>query len=377
MRLFGVDVGRRQAPAAGTVGLPAVSWGRFDRELSGDGPIGRLPVVFGCMSLAADRLRSLPRTVRGADDQPVRPPRWLEHPNPWQTGGDLISTAVVALWGDGNWFLVPIRDGRGAVQQVALPHPRDVVWHPGVDGGGHVTIRGSRFDGELVHVRYLAVPGRWRGLGPLDAARTAMNIGMSAQDFVARHFEQGAVLQHAFTTKEVLGRQSKLDIAAQITAQHIGAENAWRPLILDSGLTAETLGMTAEQAQFLELAAWIDAKIAGQIFKVDPSLVGIVQQGASLTYTNALDRERNLWLDALKPLAVRIDAALSLLLPVGQRLRLDERSLLLGGPRDRAMVAERMARLSQLVGEPVFTADELRDTLGYAPLGAEREALTP
>lgn len=115
------------------------------------------------------------------------------------------------------------------------------------------------------------------------------------------------------------------------------------------------------------------AQIASQIFRVDPSLVGIAQSGSSLTYSNLVDREAQLYRDAIRPLAYRIEQTLTSLLPAGQTLDLDARALLAGSPRDAAQLAATLKQTG------CFTINEVRERLGYDAIdgGDDLAAATP
>ena len=262
--------------------------------------MSRHPVVYGCVSLIASRAR-LPVRVRGGDGKVMRTPRWMTHPNAYMDWFDLVDTAVWSLLLTGDWFLFPIRDASSRVQGVIVPHPRQVWPHETADGI-RWTVAGEPYTGEIVHVRNIAVPGRILGLSAIEAAMTNVDIGEHSQDVILRHFSQGAHLQYAFSYADELAGEAQMELLAQLEAKMLGPENAWRPIILDRGAKLDSINMTAEEAKYLELSQWSDARISGTVFHVDPTLLGIVQPGSQLTYSNAVDREVNLNRDAVSTL---------------------------------------------------------------------------
>ena len=102
-------------------------------------------------------------------------------------------------------------------------------------------------------------------------------------------------------------------------------------------------------------------------FGIDPTLMGIQQPGSQLTYSNTPGRERQLWLDALNPLMVRIEEVISKLLTGRQVLDFKEQELLLGGLSDRSQVARNLALINKDHGYFVILADEIRDLVGLLP----------
>jgi len=176
------------------------------------------------------------------------------------------------------------------------------------------------------------------------------------------------MLTTMFSAKdEVAPEQAKM-LIAQIRATHTGKEMAFRPIVMGGGMTAQNLSMTMEQADFTEIARWSAIQISAMVFGIDPSLVGVNPPGSTLTYTNSLARERQLWLDALNPLMIRIEEIFTALLPPGQRFDFLEQDLLLGGLSDRSEVIANLARASQSLGKEIFSVNELRELVGAEPV---------
>ena len=335
-------------------------------ERGGSGFETQLPIVFSCLTFIAKRLRVVPLRASYGDGSEARVPGWLREPWPGLSYADVVSMAVLSLLHYGNWFLFPLRDRANRVVAVAYPDPRDVT----IDeySWSHGELRylyvGRPYLGEVKHVRWFARAGHPWGLGAIDAMRTVGDIGLASQDLVLRHFQQGAQLQYILTSHQPLGKQSQLDLAAQIRATMNGPENAWRPLIAD-GFDIKSIQMTAEQAQFLDLAQWTDSKIAAQIYHVDPTFLGLQQPGSSLTYTNAVDREGNLWRDCLDPIAKLLESAWSDLCAEPISVDLDSSAALAGSLRDRIDVAKQMAEINASAGMPVYSGNEIRQVTGH------------
>jgi len=359
----GGSVMRADAPALSLEDLAEM----LRRQRLGDyGYETRLPIVWSCLTFIVKRLRTVPVRATYADGSEARLPSWVREPYPGTTYQDVISAAVYSLLHYGNWYLMPLRDRRNVTVAVAYPDPREVTIDEWAWQQGEVRYLygGQPVSTEIHHWRWFSRPGQPMGLGALDAMRVAASIGDASQDYIRRHFEQGAQLQYILTSKTPLGEQSMLDVAAQIQANMQGPDNAWRPLIAD-GFGIESVQMTAEQAQFLELAQWTDSKIAGQIYHVDPTLLGLQTAGSSLTYTNAVDRESNLWRDCLDPIATLIEDAWSALATEPITIDLDSSAVLAGSVRDRVDVALKMAEINSKAGVTVYDGNDIRAVSGH------------
>ncbi len=330
----------------------------------------RLLIISACLQFIAARLSTLPVRVLRADGREIDPPNWLLEPSKDRMFFDVVCEAVWSLLQRGNWFVVPHTSGSRTIGYESL-HPDLVSVAVNPDGSWGYTYTGTGGkpfeDDSLVHLRWFRVPGTPLGVSAIDAAMKAFRIGDASQDFTLRHFKQGGALQYVVSTKEPVGPAAVQSMARELAAQITGPENAWRPLFLD-GLELKTIGVTAEQAKFLEMAQWSDIRIASQVYKIAPSLLGLHEQGTSLTYNNQKDRESNLWRDCLQPLAHRIGLGLSVLLPRGQTVTIDSRLMLAGSPTDRFDAAKKMTDMNASTGTQVFTVDEIREMCGYSAL---------
>ena len=333
----------------------------------------KLAVVWGCVSLLTQRLQSLPIDVvdtrSGVKLETV--PAWMRNKGTWKWD-DLLSASSWSFLMRGNAFLRPRQARNGVISFVGAPHPDvvsakllDTSMLEGESDEPDLLVNGKHVS-NLIHARWITEPGKWEGLSPIAAARRIAYISEAGQDAIALHFQQGVRKQGALTTEQNLGRRNKAETITQMRAKWAGVDNWWEPIVLDQGLKWTSFSMTAAEAEFLRLNIWTDAKICAQIFHIDPSLLGIAQPGGRLTYQNAQDREANLWKDALRPLATRIENLYSECLPTGQHLDFDESGLLTGAPRDRIAQAKTLADINMSQKHIVFDFNEIRERAGFA-----------
>lgn len=367
MRLFGLDFAFRDGGGE-TRQLPEVSFeqlslGSFGLQDQSKSAVDTLPVVFGCVSKAINRIIGISwRVLDEETSQSVPSPDWLKAV-PWT---DTVSLMVTSLWLWGNAYVVPMRtDGRIRSIQILPP---SAVGLEVVDGEVRYNVAGKPFRGELLHQRYVTLPDRYEGLSCVQAARKAVELGVASQDFAAQFFRNGTMMSTLFSVKDELSPEQAKMLLAQIRANHTGKEAAFRPIVTGGGMTANNLSMSMSEADFTDVAKWSAQQIASMVFGIDPSLLGINPPGSTLTYTNSVSRERQLWLDALNPLMMRIEELFTHLLPPGQRFDFLEQDLLLGSLGDRSEVIERIARASASIGRMVMTVNELRGLVGLEPV---------
>ena len=348
------------------LGSTAWDWRTLSR---GSDVLRIVPVIYGCVSLIADRLAYLPRIIKGANGDMLPLPRWVERPNPYTTGSELVATGVVCLLQYGNWYLIPIRDRAGRVVQIVNPHPWDVslAW---VEGRVVYKIGGLVLEAdEIVHTTYLSVPGTIEGVGALGASEEATEVNKQVQSFIGQYFYNGLTTQYAIKMAVNASPEDMRTVRAQVMAQYGGGSgNAWKPVITPQGTEIEQLGGVGDQKGLVDLAKWSDAKICGQIYKIDPPLMGIVQPGTQLTYNNQQEREQRLWNDALMPMAARISETYNRILNMGSLgprfFMLDESPLVGAPPRDKMEMAVQAASINEKFGMQVIDPNEVREMVG-------------
>jgi len=104
---------------------------------------------------------------------------------------------------------------------------------------------------------------------------------------------------------------------------------------LQGGASWKPTGINHEQAQFLKTRQYSAAEIAGQMFLVDPSDLGIPVEGTSLTYANLQDRNTRRVQVTLLPWIIRLENALSSLLQQPRYVKFNVDGLLRGDQKTR------------------------------------------
>lgn len=293
----------------------------------------RLLVVWGCVSLISDTIATMPVDVyrRQADGtlQQVPNPTWVETPNGTQDRVQFVQSMLVSLLLTGEAIVLVDRFGRdGYALSLILADPTKAEFET-VDGRRVLILNGAPYDGEYRVVRAMTWPGSERGLSPIEHARKTIGLGMATLDSGSRFFGQGSIVPGVITTPSSLTREQLTDLKNGWVSAHSGLDNAHLPAVLMGGASWQSLSITHEQAQFLETRKFTDAQISGQLFRVDPSMLGIaVEGGSSLTYQNIEQRNTNLVQMTLLPWIVRLERMFSALLPGELTFRFNVNSLL-------------------------------------------------
>lgn len=265
----------------------------------------RSAAVLACMRILSEDISSLPlnlyrRTPTGAQLATDDPRFRLLHdaPNAWQTSMELREAMVLDLLCYGQAFsekeigpdgisaLFPLSAGR-----MVFVNPLDEFIPPPVPlffryADPRVGQRILMSD-DLWITRMLAPASTLEGTSLILLAREAIGLALAAEEQGARLFEHGVQTDLALTTPPdvTLDADAKTQLREAFMRRHAGSHNAWMPLLLEGGLTANRIGLTAQESQYIEARQFQLADI-GRIFRIPDVLLGI-SQGKSSTYASA------------------------------------------------------------------------------------------
>ena len=117
-------------------------------------------------------------------------------------------------------------------------------------------------------------------------ARDAIGLLLAAEQQGARLFKQGVQTDLAITHPDAMSDDVKKQLRASFMARHAGSSNAFMPLLLEGGLTASKLGLTAVESQYLEAREYQVSDIA-RVFRYPEVLLGGATKGKTSTYASA------------------------------------------------------------------------------------------
>lgn len=297
----------------------------------------QLLTVYGCVRYIAEGIATLPvdvyREVNGAPVEMPKP-RWLTQPTPdldfvaW--AGQFLSSLLLA----GNFYGLKVyRDG--ILDQIIPLDPTTVVVHRDRRRKGY-RVNGEEVDPfNILHVPGIMWPGSDTGMGPVEAARQSIGLGMAAQEYGGRFFDQDSTPSGVIEVPGELEPVKAREMARSWAKKHAGKGKVGLPGVLQGGAVWKPTAVNNEQAQFLETRRFTAAEIAAQMFLIDPPEIGIGVEGQSLTYTNQEQRNTRKVQVTFLPWIIRLENALTDLLPQPRYLKLNVNGLLRGDTKAR------------------------------------------
>lgn len=276
--------------------LPGAQWGRSDpAALIRDGYAGNA-IVYRCVRMIAEAAASIALTC--SDD---RAQRLLDAPAPDQSGQALLERLFVDLQVTGNaWAEAVTLDGddvpRGLFGLRAdavrvREDARDRLAGYAVKLKRGERLIGPAADGWLpvLHLKHYHPGDTHRGLSPLSAARKALDMHDGASGWAKALIDNSARPSGALMYGRDGARMSDEQferLKQQLTSEHAGASNAGRPLLLEGGLTWQTMSLSPAEMDFAETRAAAAREIA-LAFGVPPMLLGIPGDNTYATYKEA------------------------------------------------------------------------------------------
>ncbi len=332
---------------------------------------GRNAIAYRCVRLIAEAAASAPFKVTPYD-HPLA--RLLAHPNPEQTGIELMEAFYGHLQVSGNAYLEAASIEEAAPSELYVLRPDRMSVVPGADGWpigwehrvGSAVRRFERdpVTGEapILHLKLFNPSDDWYGLSPMEAAAYAIDIhnaggawNKALIDNAAR--PSGALVFTGAGGGDRLSEEQFRRLKLELEDMHVGAANAGRPMLLEGGLEWRPMSLSPSDMDFIE-ARFAAAREIALAFGVPPMLLGIPGDN---TYSNYREANLAFWRQTALPLAMK--AARAIEAWIGGRWR-TQAAIRVDVDQVPALAVEREALWSSLNAADFLDEDEKRQLAG-------------
>lgn len=244
-------------------------------------------------------------------------PIWLETPDIANqiSQAEWLGTTLIHMAVYGNAFWHVTRGARGIVNITNL-HPTDVTVAVDGDGKIYYTYKSKYYSArDVKHLKlwHSANPTYLLGEGPIQRHKSVLRSALDLHNYADNWFRTAAVPTGTLTTSEFLSA----DVAKQNKDAFVESQRERSIAVLSSGLKYDSIALNPEQAQFLENQKFITRQIA-MMFGVPTMYLGMGIEGQGMTYVNGNEDRAKLFEDGLQQYVVRIQQAITDLLPRGQ-----------------------------------------------------------
>lgn len=273
--------------------------------------------VSRAISVLETAIMNLPVEVYRGNEQ-IATPAWLEYPDIENnvSQSEWLGTTLfhMAVFGNAFWL---VRRGNRGIVNITNIHPTDISVLTDERGVVYYTIGGNTYSTrDIVHLKLWkpASTSKLLGEGPIQRHKSVLRSALDLHNYADNWFRTAAVPTGALTTSEFLSE----DVAKQNKEAFIASQQERSVAVLSSGLKYESISLNPEQAQFLENQKFINRQIA-LMFGVPPMYLSMAIEGQGMTYINGNEDRSRLFDDGLQQYVVRIQQAITDLLPRGQK----------------------------------------------------------
>ena len=342
MSALGRLLGRERRDYSPSWAIPSPSegyWNASGYPVNTDSAL-RNAAFYACVSLIANSLATTPIDVyRKAQNrrQVVEPsPSLIAEPSPGLTQVEWLFSLITSLLVRGNTYGVKGDfDPFGYPRQIELAHPDEVSvrW---VDAGRRQLE--YRFNGQTVplervfHLKGFTLPGWVEGLSVVQHHAQTIGMGLAAGSFAAGFYQGGGFPAFALETDQPI-TEDQAKIVQSRVADRIRSHGR-EPVALGNGWSLKGITASPAEAQFLEAMHYTATDIA-RIFNVPAEKINAATEGKAITYGNREANVIEFQTDALLPWAVRIEQALTRLIPRGQFVKFNLDAAIRVDPKTR------------------------------------------
>lgn len=327
----------------------------------------QLSTVFRGVQVLQTAITGLPIVEqRGGRDLPDVSPMVLQ-PDVSRSRRDFIADIVASLVLDGNAFTRIVRDWKGEIVTCEMLPPQYVTVTDESDDPARPDLRFSYLGhvytaDDVVHSKFLNVPGRLRGLGPISAAREEIEAAQLARDYKAKFFTDGSNLKGYLRTSENITQEA----AQQAKASWKASGEAGDIKVVGKNLEYVPLSLKPADLQFLETQKFDTTQIA-RLLGIPASIMLAAVDGSNLTYSNI----EQSWIEfadyTLAAYTGEIEEIFNRLLPRGRTAKFDWDS------SQRANMSDRYTAYKTAIEAGFLTVDDVRRKEGLPALGKEED----
>ncbi len=257
----------------------------------------QMTAVYSCVRILSEAVAGLPLhlykyTDGGGKEKALDHPLYRllhDEPNPEMSSFVFRETLMTHLLLWGNAYAQIIRNGKNEIVALYPLMPNKMSVDRDAGGrlyytyyrGSDEAIKNKEFAVTLQPSDVLHIPGLGFdglvGYSPIAMAKNAIGMAIACEEYGAKFFANGAapggVLEHPGTIKD----PQRVRESWQSTFG--GSGNANKIAVLEEGMKYTPIGISPEQAQFLETRKFQINEIA-RIFRVPPHMVGDLEKSS-------------------------------------------------------------------------------------------------
>lgn len=340
-------------------------------EVVSDSTVESLAAVGAAVGLLSNTVASTETALfrkisDGRKERAVNDPLWdllTESPNDILTAFQLKAMIQRDIELRGNGYIYPVRGFGDRVVALERLHPDLTKKVKKLNGEIKFEYRSAagiqEYDlDEVLHLWMWSDDGL-NGKSRIQVFRETFGKALAQRKHAAKFFSSGAKASGILNIEanNEMSDESMAALRDDFNKLYSGTDNAYQTIVLPAGINYTPVGVSMEDAQFIESTQLSVTEVA-MIFGVPPHKLGNLDRA---TFNNIEHQAIEFVLDAMKPRFVMWEQGLNkALLPNNSNMmfKFDWKSLLVGDQKSHAEAHNLYRRMG------VFNANEIRDELG-------------
>lgn len=281
-------------------------------------------VAFQSINRVADAIATVEWEIWNGDKmvEGAHPLKVLwDRPNPAQSNSEFLRAAVGFLLLSGNGYIEAAEGNRARPTELYALRSDRMKVVPNSEGQVESFIythnsRKVRWEvdpitgrGPILHMKMFNPLDDFYGMSPIEAGAFALDQHNESMKWMQALIQNSAKPSGALVMKEglTMGDEQFARLQATIEANHSGAANAGRPMLLENGLDWKQMGLSPTDMGILE-TKYSAARDVALAFGVPPQLLGIP---GDATYSNYKEARLAFYEDTVLPLLNHLLGALN------------------------------------------------------------------
>ncbi len=273
--------------------------------------------VYAAVRILSETVASLPLKIYEQKGDQVQ---LANHPlnnllnmssNGEQTSMQLREFQMTCLGLRGNAYSQIVRSGGGIIGELNPLNPKFMNLDRNAAGKlvfdyqetGNSAVYGER---DIWRIAGLGTDGV-TGLSPVGLARESIGTSLAMESYAAHLFKNGANTNTVLEFPNKLNGEQIEALRNQLAKSNTGHRNSGKPLILESGMTHKSVGMTNDDSQFLESRSFQIAEVA-RWFHIPLHM--LAEMGAA-TFGNIEHQGIEFVVHTIRPWAIRIEQTIA------------------------------------------------------------------
>lgn len=310
LKLFRMQLKQSRAFGVIFTVLRPASWAPRNYEAFSKEAYEQVAWVYACINAIATSVASVKWNLyeKTRDNKPVminEHPliRLINRPNKFMTRYEFFEAwaGYLAISGNSYWELAGLNQQQPTELYALRPDKIEIIPDSKNFIGGYKYIEGAQSviynTDEIIHYKFFSPTNYLYGLSPIQVAAKIVDTENAMVELNKKLIDNGLKPEGAFVTDGKLSEESFRRLKEQIRVEYFDTTQRGTPMLLESGLKWQQIGISGKDMEFLSLKKMNRVDICS-VFDVPPEIIGDKEHA---TYSNYQEARKSFWEETIIP----------------------------------------------------------------------------